>query len=363
MTRSLFARLAVGALPVAAMVSSVSSALAQSRGPSPAEKLFAEGRALDGQGLHDEACAKFEASETLEPAVGTLLNLATCAERAGRTATAWQRYREAAVLAARRADAEREAVANRGAAALENRRFRLLLRPPTSPLPPSTVLSRDGGPVLPSDLGVAVPVDPGAHTLTATAPGYRPWSASVDVGGGARIVVVDLPALEPEVVQGEPRPSVEPSKPTGSPLVEPSSRPPLPPPSTRAEQPLSPAPPAHRGGSSKTWAVVVGGTGAVVLGAGVYFALESRSLWADVTSVCPAGRCPDEKTLDAKAPQQRDAAQDGTIGTVGLAVGGVALAAGVLWYVLAGRHPKEPLVVGGVGGGRRGVLGASLTFD
>jgi hypothetical protein len=82
-----------------------------------------------------------------------------------------------------------------------------------------------------------------------------------------------------------------------------------------------------------------------------------------VTSVCPAGHCPDEKTLEAKAPQQRDAAQDGTIATVGLAVGGVALAAGVLWYVLAARHPKGPLAPFGVGAARRGVLGASLTFD
>src|SRR5262249_17666060 len=78
-----------------------------------AQRLFDEARALQRQGRHEEACARFEASEKLDPAVGTLLNLADCAERVGATAKAWHRYRQAAELAGQRGDTERQTVATR----------------------------------------------------------------------------------------------------------------------------------------------------------------------------------------------------------------------------------------------------------
>jgi hypothetical protein len=308
----------------------VSIAPAQGRPPSAAERLFEEGRALDNRGMRDEACAKFEASETLEPAVGTLLNLATCAERKGQTATAWQRYREAAVLAGRQADAEREAVAKRGAAALEGRLSKLLLRVPTPPVPPSLVLQRDGVTVLPSDLGVAVAVDPGVHALTASAPGYRVWAASVLVGEGPAVTPVDVPSLEPQgiPVQPPPPPPAPPALPQPTVL-----RPPAP------EPPALPAvvPPPSSG---RPWAWVVGGAGAAALGAGIYFAVESRAIWLDVEAACPAGRCPSASTLGAENPRQQHAAQAATLGTIGLVVGGVALATSVLLYVLTSPHPS-----------------------
>src|SRR6188508_1232334 len=81
------------------LVSLVSRAEAQVSGESrraAAEALFIEGRRLVAEGKTAEGCAKFAESQALDPGVGTLLNLARCYERIGRTASAWTTYREAA---------------------------------------------------------------------------------------------------------------------------------------------------------------------------------------------------------------------------------------------------------------------------
>ena len=45
--------------------------------------------------------------------------------------------------------------------------------------------------------GIAMPVDTGAHVLSAEAPGDAPWSKSVDVIDGGQTVTVVLPELQP----------------------------------------------------------------------------------------------------------------------------------------------------------------------
>src|SRR5688500_5414952 len=73
-------------------------ALAQS---VEAEALFREGKALLQQGKLAEACAKFDASDRLEPSVGTELNAADCHEKNGKVATAWAGFLKAAANAAK----------------------------------------------------------------------------------------------------------------------------------------------------------------------------------------------------------------------------------------------------------------------
>src|SRR5262245_37563455 len=55
-----------------------------------AEALFREGRQLMDSGAIAQACVKFEESLRLDPALGTMLNLAVCEERAGNTKRACQ---------------------------------------------------------------------------------------------------------------------------------------------------------------------------------------------------------------------------------------------------------------------------------
>jgi Tfp pilus assembly protein PilF len=73
-----------------------------------AEKLFDEGRKAMSAGDYKTACPKFEESHRIEPAVGSLINLAACLELSGQPAAACQNYREALVMLRQSGQTERE---------------------------------------------------------------------------------------------------------------------------------------------------------------------------------------------------------------------------------------------------------------
>ena len=100
-----------------ACVSSVSSA--QTSQAAIAETLFNEGRALLEKKDFDAACPKFLESQRIDPNTATALNLAHCYEKAGKTASAWGAFREAAALARRNNFPERAKTAVSRAQQLE----------------------------------------------------------------------------------------------------------------------------------------------------------------------------------------------------------------------------------------------------
>src|SRR5579862_9018298 len=165
--------------------------LAQTDQKAAAQALFEQGRALVEQGRFADACPKLAESERLDPGIGTMLWLADCYENASRTASAWASFKEAAAAAAMKHD-ERERVARERAAQLEPKLARLIIA--VGPSAGERIeVRRDGVTLGSAEWGVPIPVDPGPHSVTASAPGRLRWSATVELANGPDVVEVTIP--------------------------------------------------------------------------------------------------------------------------------------------------------------------------
>src|SRR3954462_13991142 len=105
----------------AATMLSFAGSTARAEPPSsanPADETFLAGKELLKDKRYAEACAKFQESQTADPASGTLLALAYCQELSGLLASSWASYIAAANLAQREGHPERQAAANERAEAL-----------------------------------------------------------------------------------------------------------------------------------------------------------------------------------------------------------------------------------------------------
>lgn len=160
------------------------------------------------------ACAKLNAAARAEPAkVSTRMQLASCYERIGRTATAWREYQVVAKLANQAGDKEwqREMMAYERAKALEKRLVRLTISAPT--LTAGAIIRRGSEIVPAAELGVPVPVDPGDIVVTATAEGFEPFTVSIKIAK-EKLTTVEVPALK----KAE-KPTTPPATPTPPPQV------------------------------------------------------------------------------------------------------------------------------------------------
>lgn len=137
----------------------------------------------------------FKESDRLAPSNGTRLELAKCYESTRRPAAAWALYVEVAGADAFRGNKKREAEARARAAAIEPKLPRLLVSVSDEVKAlPGLVVKLDGGAV--QGFGTAVPVDPGGHVISASAPGKRAWERKVDVPEPGETVEVSLKVLE-----------------------------------------------------------------------------------------------------------------------------------------------------------------------
>jgi hypothetical protein len=171
-----------------------------------AETLYREGRKLMADQRYAEACAKFAESHRLDPATGTLLNLATCHEAQGKLASSWLAFSEALRAARREQREDRVRYAEERIAQLEPRLSHLTIAVTRAPALEGMVVRVDGFLIGPAAYGVAAPIDPGTHRVEASAPGHETWSAEVVVGGGADRQLVTVPALKPLPVAEPPQP-------------------------------------------------------------------------------------------------------------------------------------------------------------
>lgn len=260
-----------------------------------ARALFDEARKLASDGRHAEACPKFEESQKLEPGIGTQFNLADCLEHIGKTASAWAMFLEVAADTRLKEQGQRESVARERAAALEPKLSRLTLTVPQSSEAEGLTIEIDGTPLGRAAWGTATPIDPGKHTVRAIAPGRRPWSKTIEVGGNGARAAATIPTLEP--AGKESAPSVD------------------------REGPLQTASPSGR----KTTGLVVGGVGVASLLVAGGFALRTRAKLNDAEAYCSGLDCWDQRGVDL----HHEAVTSQTIalvatgrGVIGVGVGG-----------------------------------------
>lgn len=279
-----------------------------------AEDLFRQAKVLMEQSKYREACEKFEGSQRLDPSTGTLLNLADCNEKLGKLASAWAQFGEASILAKRAGTADRAAVAQDRAKALEPRLSRVRIVVADSTRVPGLELRRDDI-VLDSAVwnGLSV-TDTGKHVFKATAPGKVAWTSTVDVQGEGKATDVVVPPLMDAAVEAKPekKPEVKPLPPEEVPMAPPP--PPPPPPE-----------PNHR----RRTGFVVGGIGVAGLAVGGILGLVARSDWKSAD--CPANRC---KTA-ADQSSAESAKSKATASTVGFIAGGVLAAAGITLVLIS----------------------------
>jgi hypothetical protein len=271
-----------------------------------AEALFDEARKLMAEQQYAAACPKLEASQALDPGVGTLLNLADCYEKSGKTASAWAQFRETVSAAHKAGSSERERVARMRVQELEPKLSYLTIDTWRGQ---EIKVSRDGAVIDAAVLGTAIPVDPGIHVIEASASGKRSWSTRVSVGELADRVSVSVPILPNE--SPEPSPSVKRELSAPQPSAATNHA------------------PKATGSLQRMLAIAVAAVGVAGIATGSVFGIQAASNWSDAKAHCdPYPYCG-----DAGRKLGKDAAQSGTISTLAFIVGGVGLASGaVLWF-------------------------------
>ncbi|APR76579.1 Hypothetical protein A7982_01926 [Minicystis rosea] len=263
--------------------------------PTPADKalataLFKEGRALVAAGEIHEACRKFEESQRLDPAGGTLLNLAVCHEKEGRTATAWAELVDALGVARREGREDRIKLAQEHIAALERSLPRMMVIVPAMADLPALQIRRDGGLIGRGAWATAMPVDPGEHVIEATAPGRRTFRKRVTVHPGV-VQAVTIEPLEDLAPRRTPRLGL------------------------------------------RTAGFVAGGVGLLWLGVGAFQGLRAFSKRSRSDELCPGGRC---SVNGVKLNDEAKLAAD--LSTASFAAGAIGVGLGATLLVLGHGH-------------------------
>jgi hypothetical protein len=248
------------------------AAAAQNAERGVAQSLFEEGVRLMRAKDYAAACPKLAESHRLEPAGGTILNLAVCLEQDGKLASSYVAYDEALARARRDNNKQRIQVAEQHMAALRPKLSRVTIT--VAAADPKPEVKFDGTAIGEQAWGVAFYADVGTHTITAEAPGRRPFHGELRVEAAGKSYDTSVPLLDVE-------PAPPPPPPVAS--VEPKPAPPSPPPVASVDA----APRAERG--PLPWILV--GTGAVLIGAGAVTGVLAIGKHGDSNDACPAGRC------------------------------------------------------------------------
>jgi len=309
-------------------------AAAQQRDPAAAQALFDQARELSRQGRYAEACPKLLESNRLDPGIGTQFHLAECYEQTGQVATAWATFLEVASIARASDQLDREKAATKRAAQLEPRLPKLTVTVPEANQVQGLEVRRDGIVIGAVQWGTPVPVDPGEHELTVSAPGRQPLAKKLTLEEG-KALNFDVPSLDSDS-DSDSAASTEP------PPAEPAQPPPPAAHAHHRKKPPEPEPPPQPSAEKSNvdaWPFVLGGAGVVGLGLGTAFALKALSTNSESKDDC------DASNMNVCGPTglrlRNDALTQGNIATIGFTSGAVLLlVAGVVWDMEA-RSPSH----------------------
>jgi hypothetical protein len=307
-------RALLGALALAASLL-VTRAHAQTADVERAQALFNAGRTAMEGGDYATACKQLSESLALVVRSNTLFNLAQCEEHEARLVDARRHWQQGIELLP--PQDERLAIARSRVEALVKRIPRLAIQLAEGN-PAATKVEIDGRPVAPAALAQPIPLDPGAHAVTVSAPGHT-----------AR-------RLDLTLAEGE----------TKTVLLSLSASPPV---------PIAPPPAEPRGRPVIGW--VLGGIGvAGLVTAGVTGGILVAKHGA-IDRECPNKLCSPEgrRLIDSTAPFN-------IVNAVGWGVGAAGVGAGALVLLLGGgsAKPRASLVPTPIAGG--GALVATGSF-
>jgi hypothetical protein len=265
-----------------------------------AEMLFFTGKGMMGDGRIAQACQKFAESYRLDPAAGTLLNLAVCHEKEGKIASAWGEFRQALAEARRANRQDRIDLADEAIKRIEPDLPFVAIHVPAGARVSDLQIQRNGVPLQAGAWDTELPIDPGTNEISATAPLYKPEKKTFTIDK-LQHMTVTIDPLE----------------------LAPVEKPP--PPFWTAQRKLG------------TGLLVVGVVGAAVGGVFGGLALSEKS-----TS---DGACP---TFDgqlrcsaAGSSAMGGAQTDAWIADIGIGVGAAGIVAGVVLLALGGAHEES----------------------
>lgn len=301
--------------------------------PVAAEELFDAGRAAMDRKDYTVACQRFAESQRLDPAPGTLINLAECLDRQGLVASSWQKWKEA--RDSLRPGDSRESPVKQRIAAAQARLPKLELRLAENAAA-GAVVTRDGFVLGSASLGLALPVDPGPHRVVVTAPGHAPREYTLTIAEKeSQTVTIDAgPAEAPKVA---PAPTKK-----------------------QEALPTKDTTASAQSGSSRTFGIIAlsaGGAGLLVGGIAGALALSKKSTMNDECSRTSGTLLCSQSGVDAAHAGRTFA----TIADVGVAVGVVGIGLGA-YFLLTGSSAGSQTAVSARAAPGGGALDVVHTF-
>ncbi len=152
-----------------------------------AEALFRSAREAADQGDWVTACDRFEESYRLEPAPGTVLNIARCREKLEQWASAWKRYEEAAQKLPQ--GDKRVAFAEEKVREIEPRVPHIVLTPESESWDEAAQVTVDGDPLRSATFGVPLPFNPGRHVIVVRRKGRADIEQEVNLAESERLEI------------------------------------------------------------------------------------------------------------------------------------------------------------------------------